>query len=156
MSVANHPHITLSQQGGFSMLEVLVTVVIAAFGLIGLAGLQISSVNTATKASANTHTLIAIQEISGQLLANEVAAKAGDFNLAASNGGLLAFTAQSDDDVSALNLSEKISYHWLSKLNNTLPGVTAGIDCNSAGLCAISIKLSESVENMEQVISIQL
>jgi len=154
MSIRNHPHHTLSQQSGFSMLEVLITVVVAAFGLMGLAGLQLSTVNTTTKASANTHTLIAIQEIVGQLMSNRDAAKAGDFDISGDDGGLDTFTVI--DDISDLNLSETISYRWFSNLTNKIPGVKAGIDCNAMGMCAIRVQLSDSIENMEQVISIQL
>ncbi len=150
----NHPHSTVSQTG-FSLIEVLVTVVVTAFGLIGLAGLQMSSVNTTTKASANTHTQIAMQEIVGQLLANKDAAKAGSFNiLANADGTLQSFTV--NPDISNLNFSEKITYRWFNNLNNVIPGVKAGIECNAKNMCAIRIQLSESIENMEQVVSIQL
>ncbi len=155
-NLSHFPHQTSSTQHGFSVIEVLITVVIAAIGLIGLAGLQVSAVNTTTIASANTHTMIAMKEMVGQLLANREAAKAGDFNIAAldSQGTLQGFSTSLQP--SGSNFAQNISYRWFQSLNNVVPGVKAGIYCDALGMCSIRVQLSESVENMEQTISVQL
>lgn len=147
-----------TKQQGFSLLEVLITVVISAFGLIGLAGLQISSVNATSVSSANTQTMIAIKEMVGQLIANKPAALNGEFNITAANtdtGALRIFStdlAPANDATS----SQTISYRWFNNLNNVVPGVKAGIHCDSSGMCAIKVQLSEAVDGMEQIISVQL
>jgi Tfp pilus assembly protein PilV len=139
-------------------LEILITVVISAFGLIGLAGLQISSVNATTISSANTQTMIAIKEMVGQLIANKPAALNGEFNITAANTDTGALRAFSTDLVPANDAtsSQTITYRWFNNLNNAVPGVKAGIHCDSSGLCAIKVQLSEAVDSMEQIISVQL
>ena len=149
-------HLNSKQHGGFSLLEVLITVVITAFGLIGLAGLQTSSVNSTTISAANTHTMIAIKEIVGQLIANRDAAVAGEFNIPAldSSGTLQAFSV--DLQPSDPTLAENIAYNWFSHLNDVVPGAKAGLHCNGMGMCAIRVQLSDALDNEEQTVSIQL
>jgi len=156
MPIIKSPHAPAKYQTGFSLLEVLITLVVSAFALMALAGLQLSSVNLTTKSSANIHTMVAIKEMVTQLQANREAAIAGDFNIAAtdSNGTLPTFTV--NETPSDLNFAQMISYQWFNNLNNKVPGVKAGIHCNASGMCAIKVQLSESVENMEQIISVQL
>ena len=145
-----------SHQYGFSMIEALITVIITAIGLIGLAGLQVSAVNTSTVASANTDAMLAMKEMVGQLLANPAAAKAGNFNIDAvdTQGTLQSFSENLNPNSS--NLAQNISYQWFKKLNDAIPGVKAGIYCDGMGMCSIRIRMSENVENMEQTISVQL
>ncbi len=147
-----------NKQQGFSMLEVLITVVISAFGLIGLAGLQISSVNATTVSAANTQTMIAMKEIVGQLIANKPAALNGEFNIDAADsdtGTLQSFSTDLEPANNATS-SQTITYRWFNNLNNAVPGVKAGIHCSATGICAIKVQLSESADSMEQVVSVQL
>lgn len=155
-NIAHLAHRPITEHHGFSIIEILITVVIAAIGLIGLAGLQVSAVNTSTKAAANTYAMVAMKEMVGQLLANSDAAKAGSFNIDAADtqGTLQGFSTSLDPNSS--DLAQNIAYQWFKNLNDNIPGVKAGIYCDAMGMCSIRIRMSDAVENMEQTISVQL
>ena len=70
------------RQGGFSMVEVLVTIVILAVGLLGVAGIQALGLRTATVSlEHNTVTLLAT-EMAERVRVNRLAFEAGHYNVA--------------------------------------------------------------------------
>lgn len=149
-----------SKEQGFSMIEILITVVVSSFGLLGIAGLQLSSIKSSTHASINTQTMISINEIVGRIHANTKAAKAGEFNIATANNQLITATAMTAPTTTA-KFAEKATYNWLQNLNKNVPNVKAGIYCTTAGRCAIKVELpmkasSNAASNMTQVVSFQL
>lgn len=56
---------------GFAMLEVLVSIVILAFGIMGLAGLQGRALNAEFEANQRTQALILLQDMYNRMLANK-------------------------------------------------------------------------------------
>ena len=147
---------------GFSLIEVLVTLVITSFGLLGIAGLQFASVNASTTASVNTQAMISIDEIVGQIRANPDAALAGEFDIDASNNNTLVVFSTNLAPSGSASLSQQGAYNWFRNLNQSIPGVKAGIDCDSTSrVCAIKVELPLKVseasnENMTQIVAIQL
>ena len=70
------------RQTGFSMVEVLVTIVILAVGLLGVAGIQALGLRTATVAlEHNTVTLLAT-EMAERVRVNRLAFENGHYNIA--------------------------------------------------------------------------
>lgn len=62
---------SLAAQRGFSLLEVLVTIVVLAFGLLGLAGLQMRSLSTNTDAYQRTQAQAILSDMAERLRANQ-------------------------------------------------------------------------------------
>lgn len=81
---------------GFSMMEVLVTVLILAIGLLGLAGLQGVSVRNNHSAYLRTQATHLAYEIVDAMRANRVVAQAGGYDLAYSTAPATAGVAQAD------------------------------------------------------------
>ncbi len=151
-----------SRQLGFSLIEVLITVVVTSFGLLGIAGLQLSSINASTTASVNTQAMIGIDEIVGQIRANSDVAKAGEFDIDLDgNNNLVAFSTSLEPSGSP-SIAESGAYNWFRNLNQSIPGVKAGINCDAtSGICAIKVELpikidSSSSDNMTQIVTLQL
>lgn len=65
-----------SPQGGFSMIEVLVSIVVMAFGLLGISGLIVNSVNNATQTELASRANQAANEIMDAMRANTVSSAA--------------------------------------------------------------------------------
>jgi len=77
----------LRSQGGFSMIEVLVTVLILAIGLLGLAGLQSTSLRSNHSAMLRSQATVLAYDIVDRLRANRDAALNGGYDIALGNAG---------------------------------------------------------------------
>ena len=71
---------------GFTLIEVLVTMVIIAIGIMGLAGLQMTSLNSQFESYQRTQALLLVEDMSNRLRANAVAARAGGYPEGAAYG----------------------------------------------------------------------
>jgi type IV pilus assembly protein PilV len=71
----------MKQQNGFSMIEVLVTIILLAFGLLGLAGLQAKTMNLEMESYQRAQALVLLSDMVSRLESNIVA---GDTYLTAS------------------------------------------------------------------------
>lgn len=118
-------------QKGFSLIEVLISVMLTSFALLALTNLHTSSVKYSTSAYADTQAALYLQEAVELLRANKLAARNGDFNL-------------TDTALSSLSqgstMAEADRYRWLQNLNSTLPGVIVSINCNTTSECSLEMK----------------
>jgi type IV pilus assembly protein PilV len=64
---------------GFTLIEVLVTIVILAIGLLGLALLQTTSLNNQLEAYQRGQALLLLEDMANRISVNSVAAKAGAY-----------------------------------------------------------------------------
>jgi type IV pilus assembly protein PilV len=64
---------------GFTLLEVLVTIVILAVGLLGLALLQSTSLNNQLEAYQRAQAMLLLEDMSNRIRVNSVAARAGAY-----------------------------------------------------------------------------
>ena len=89
----------LRKQRGFSMIEVLVTVLILAIGLLGLAGLQSTALRSNHSALLRSQATVLAYDIADRIRANRTAALDGDYvvNL----GGTLTGSGMVAADVSS-------------------------------------------------------
>jgi type IV pilus assembly protein PilV len=71
----------LRKQRGFSMIEVLVTVLILAIGLLGLAGLQSTSLRSNHSAMLRSQATVLAYDIADRLRANRTAALNGNYDV---------------------------------------------------------------------------
>lgn len=152
------------QQHGFNLIEVIVSVLISAVALVGLAGLHISSMNTTTVARAQLHAIQMLSEMVDQMRSNVNAAKQGEFDIdVISAGHLKAFSDIGAAPANNASTIESMKYYWFQNLDGLLPGAKSAINCTSTGKCVLKIEYSNmdkkrlaSQAALEQVISIQL
>jgi type IV pilus assembly protein PilV len=64
---------------GFTLIEVLITIVVVAIGLLGLAGLQVTSLNNQLESYQRAQALLLLEDMSNRIRVNAVAAKAGAY-----------------------------------------------------------------------------
>lgn len=64
-----------ASQSGIAMIEVLVTVVVMAIGLLGMAALQVKSVQATNDASQHSQAIWVLEDLAGKIRANPEGAK---------------------------------------------------------------------------------
>lgn len=106
----------LRRQGGFSMIEVLVTVLILAIGLLGLAGLQSTSLRSNHSAYLRSQATVLAYDIVDRLRANRTEALNGNYDIALEE--TLTGTSIVATDIIA----------WKDNLATTLPEGDGAID----------------------------
>lgn len=145
---------------GFSLIEVMVSLIIIAVGLLGLAKME--SLAIASTDVAGSRSLAALQaaSLASMMHANN-AYWGGGFALATttvqvtsgavaiSNGALAAGTACTTAGGTACNYTQMAAYdlnNWATQMQSLLPGYLATITCSVVGFpvtCTIQITWSE-------------
>lgn len=123
------PHVQIRKNcTGISMIEVLVAIVIFAFGLLAIAGLQLAALKYQKGAWARAGSSTMATDLSERMRANIDAARVGNYQLTGSYSSLLAspptssgcdakVTNCSSGDIAQNDLAE-----WAANLASTLPG----------------------------------
>jgi type IV pilus assembly protein PilV len=73
------------RHAGASMIEVLVTMVIIAFGLLGMAGLQVRMQSSELESYQRSQALLLLNDMANRIATNRTAALAGSYNIAATS-----------------------------------------------------------------------
>lgn len=76
MAAKTYRHVN---SAGFTLIEVLITVVFIAIGLLGLAGLQVATVNNQFEAYQRAQALLLLEDLSNRIRANAAEAQDGDY-----------------------------------------------------------------------------
>lgn len=106
----------MRKQTGFTLIEILVTVVISAIGLLGLAGLQAAALSYNSTAYQRSQATNLAYDIIDRARANAAAARNGDYNVS------FGFSNQGTGTLAQQDLSE-----WRQSLINSLPAGTAEV-----------------------------
>lgn len=107
----------LRRQQGVTLVEVLVTVVVLSIGLLGVAMLQLNSLNANHSAYMRSQAVNLAYDITDRMRANRQAALQGEYDHA------LGATTPTGTAVAQQDLSA-----WLTELAALLPGATGGIE----------------------------
>ena len=123
---------------GVSLIEVLVAVIILAFGLLGLAGLQSVSLRNNNSAMMRTQATYLAQDIVDRMRINKTAAiddMSYEQPLASAKPAAAAGSPQNLVDRNA----------WLTSIENTLPDGDGEIDCNNAtNVCVVTVQWNDT------------
>ena len=109
MKLRNHTGVA-SRQRGFSLLEVLVAVLILSIGLLGLAGLQTTSLQMNHSAHYASQAQFYAQEIIEAMRANPTAAKQGAYNI-----------GMGSDVPGGSSVADQDLRRWRQGISTTLP-----------------------------------
>ena len=106
------------KQNGFTLLEVLVTLVIVSFGLLGIAGIITNSIKVNQSSYARSQASWLANDIIDRMRANRIAAEvdSSPYNLAL-------YASPSGVTISATDLTQ-----WLTALANTLPAGAGSVE----------------------------
>jgi type IV pilus assembly protein PilV len=112
--------------GGFTMLEVLIAIVVIAFGLLGVAGLQVVALKNNQSASYRLIATTLANDMIDRIKTNNVGADAGEYNKPNPNayttpvaGCLLA------SGCSPQELAQNDRFEWARMVEAALPGGSA-------------------------------
>jgi type IV pilus assembly protein PilV len=134
-------------QGGFSMLEVLISLVLIAIAMFGQAGLQMNALKFAKGASFRMQAVFLSNEIAERMESNHLGAAAGNYAVATSSTPT---TFTTNCLTSPCNSSDLASYdlaEWESRIVAALPGPSWQINQTAAGtLSSYTITISWTVQ----------
>lgn len=120
----------LQKQTGAGMMEVLIALVISAFALLGLAGLQVSSLRYQKGANFRALATQYAADMSDRIRANLAGARAGDYNFALQTYSNHPPAAQGSNPCDGANrasctpsvLAAQDLYNWRVRLSQGLTG----------------------------------
>lgn len=117
-------------QSGFSMLEVLVSMIIIAIGLLGLAALQAQSLRSNQSAYLRSQATLLAYDMFDRMRANRVAARDGQYNVSLGE-------VPTGTNMVATNISE-----WKGNLAALLPSGDGSINRQSGERTLITITVT--------------
>jgi type IV pilus assembly protein PilV len=110
-------------QAGFSMIEVLISLVLIAVAMFGHAGLQLNAMKFAKGGASRTQAVFLSNELAERMEANKAGAHAGNYVVAGVSS--TPATSASDCMATACNSSALAAYdlaEWTTRIAATLPG----------------------------------
>lgn len=131
------------QQQGFSMMEVLVTVVIVAFGLLGFAGLLTKSIQDNRMAYMRSQATVLAYSVIECMRANRAAAVNGSYTIAI--GSSAAGTSLAALDVQA----------WKTDMSLFLPEGDGSISVDGDGHATVIIQWDDDGDDVATVFTTQ-
>ena len=123
------------RQRGTSMIEVLVTMIIVALGLLGYAGLMTVSIKDNNSAYFRTQATLLSYDIIERVRMNKILAKAGNFNIAL--GGAVPNGA----NIQLVELSS-----WRANIAQSLPSGAGSVSVDGSGKVTIVIQWIEMIK----------
>ncbi|WP_444892735.1 type IV pilus modification protein PilV [Microbulbifer sp. TRSA001] len=138
------------KQKGATLIEVLVSVLILAVGLLGLAATQVMSLKNGNGSHHRYMAALAAQEIIERMRANPTGASDGEYDGSVggsssdggSGGSDSSSTPSCSSACSVSELAELDLYEWELILSSNLPSATGTIERNS-GEVTVTISWSE-------------
>lgn len=123
-------------QQGTTLIEVLIAVVILAVGLLGMAGLQATSVRTNQGAYYRSQASILANDMADRMRANRDRALAGDYKMSDFP------SSSSSNDVTG-SRAAKDRAEWLNRLAESLPDGTGKVALD-ADVFTISVRWNDN------------
>ncbi len=127
----------IEKQKGFSLLEILITVIIVAVGLLGLAALQITSLKANHGALQKTQATFLAYDIADRIRSNRNEGINGNYDI-----------SLADIKPTGSTLPETDLNDWLTSIANLLPSGDGAVDCANTGDCTITITWNISREGI--------
>ncbi|MCH9697781.1 MAG: type IV pilus modification protein PilV [Gammaproteobacteria bacterium] len=128
----------LARSDGFSLVEVLVTAVVMSVGLLGIAGLQLTSLKNNDSAFIRSQGTIFSYNLIDYMRANRQSAIAGDYNISLS--ALSDLSAPSGTPT----IADSDRYSWFQQLDANLPNAKAAINCDANAVCVVKVEWNDS------------
>lgn len=119
-------------QSGLSLIEVLITVVLVSIGLLGLAGLQLTSVRNSSSSGERFIATTLAQDIIERMRANRTGATADQYNLAMA-AAPVAGTVAGDDLIA-----------WTAALAAGLPSGDGSVDVDDNNVATVVVQWTDA------------
>ncbi len=133
MTPASHPHsLRRKIQRGFTLIEVLVTVIVLAIGLLGLAGLQLSGLRYTHSAYQNSQATIMTNDIIDRMRANRLMAESGAYIIAVGSDPSAISCLGIGADCSPAAMAQADLYEWKQAIAALLPAGDGAVQQNGS------------------------
>lgn len=113
-------------QQGFTLIEVLVSVIVLAVGLLGLAALQTTALRFNHDAQLRSIAVLQVNTMADRMRANKVGVTNGNYN--ALSG--IPTSTPSCTSCNPSDIAQRDLYQWNSTNNQVLPGGTGTVTVN--------------------------
>ena len=121
----NNTRMPRRPQRGFSMMEILVTIVVLSIGLLGLSGLQLSALRSNQTAYLRSVATTLSYDISDRMRANMAAVATGDYNSPTASQTAACLT---NAGCTPAQMAQNDAFEWQAAIQNALPN-SAGVVC---------------------------
>ena len=108
---ARRPARPRAADGGFTLIESLVALLVLSIGLLGVAAMQLASLQANNGAFQRTQATFLAQDIADRMRANRTAAMSGDYDFALGDAAPVGPATVAEEDIAA----------WKTRLAATLP-----------------------------------
>ncbi|HET7586676.1 MAG TPA: type IV pilus modification protein PilV [Gammaproteobacteria bacterium] len=143
-------HYQANRSSGFTLVEILIALVILSVGLLGLAGLQTSSLRAGNDAYLRTQANMLAYSIIDRMRSNMLAVTSGDYNMSTVSATGNNCPASTNFN-NAQELAAVDQQQWLCALAEKLPGASASIATGASGdRTQISITISWFEQRVKQ------
>lgn len=119
--------------GGFTLIEILVAMLVAAFGILGVVGMNATSIKLQADSANRARSAMYAQDILDRMRANVDAAKAGQYDRVLGEPVPAVTIPLANEDLSA----------WMTNLQRGLPSADAAINVNAIGDATVTIQWFE-------------
>jgi type IV pilus assembly protein PilV len=120
-------------EGGFSLLEVMISVLVLAIGLLGLSALQAQGLRGGTSAHQRAQATLLAYDMMERLRADFPKAIAGDYNRA------IGAALPEDADFQANEITD-----WVQSVARLLPAGDGAVACDNVGTCTVTVQWDDS------------
>ena len=151
MNTYYHSRCQTRRQSGFSLLEVLISIVVTSIGLLGLAGMQVTSLKNNQSAYQNSQAAVLAYDLADRVRANLGNGDATAMYLGSSpnlSDASAVLTCETADGCTAAEMVENDLFKWNAALQAAMPnaGATGAITL-TGGVYVINV----SWENRNKV-----
>lgn len=133
----------VSRQSGFTLIEVMVTIVLTTVGLLGFAGLLTKAVSANRQAYMRTQADIMAYDLAERMRVNRPAAVSGSYNLALGSN-------PTGSSVAATDLQD-----WKGALTRTLPSGNCAVTVDGTGNVTITVQWDDDNDGVSTVFTTQ-
>jgi len=117
-------------QRGFTLLEVLISIVVLSFGLLAIAALQLKTMEFSRNANQRANASALASSLADQMLLNRAAITAENFD-SQQNPPASVISCYSSGGCTAAQMASNSLYEWRKAISQALPGGGGGVCRNS-------------------------
>ena len=121
-------NIQCNQQLGFSMLEVLITIFVISIGLLGVAGMQATSIKLSHESHLRSQASLLAYDMADRMRSNSASAINGAYDISLTGESAFNTNCTNPNNACPANVIATVDLdNWDFKLGQTFPGVQATI-----------------------------
>ncbi|MDJ0738171.1 MAG: type IV pilus modification protein PilV [Gammaproteobacteria bacterium] len=128
------------RQGGFTLLEVLVALIVLSIGLLGLSGLQTTGLRSNHSAFLRSQATLATTDIIDRMRANRDAARDGDYDI---NYGVTPSHVTCAGSCSAAQVAQMDVELWHAYVER-LPAGEGEVSVTAGGLAEVKVRWTDA------------